>query len=1422
MSLPVSAAEIPTPLTALSQGPALMLSEDHPAHLAQALERAAKLFPENGVSYLDARGQVERQTYPQLLEEAMRVAAGLAATGAQPGETVIFQLEANRDFITAFWACQLSGLVPVPVSISPTYEQAHSVLAKLRNVWEMLGHPRIVASDTLAARVQAFALREKLDGMQVLSAGALRKGGANPAVRPDSDDVALLLLTSGSTGKPKAVRQTHRSLLAWAASVAASCQFDDRDVSINWMPLDHVGGLVMFHLRDVVAGCNQFHAPTEAVLQQPLRWLDWIERFRATITWAPNFAFGLVNEVAEQIGAARRDLSSMRFILNGGEAIVSKTARRFIELLLPHGLPPTAMRPAWGMSETSSGVTYNHAFTLASTSDDDLFVNVGKPIAGVALRIVDSSDHPQPEGKIGRLQIKGVSITEGYHDNPEANKAAFTRDGWFITGDLGIIRNGNLTITGREKDVIIINGVNFYSHEIEAIAEEVPGLEVSFTAACAVRKPNENTDKLALFFCPRPESNVPALVEMLRAQVAKKGGVSPDYIVPLNKDDVPKTAIGKIQRSILRERFENGQLASCAVGTSNAGNGHPIHQKTWRAAPLDARPLPTGACALVLADEGQLSDLRSELHRAGASVIAVRTGDAFAKSGEEFVLDPNRFDDFQALFANLMSKQRTITHVVHGWSCEPTSESSWPNVQTAPRRETSVGKASDSSRHASLFEAQSRGACALLRLLQAWPNPPDDRAPVRLIATVRNILAVTPGEIVRPEHGSLCGILTTLPHELGWVEPTLLDLGDANGVASAQAIIAELSATATNEVAVRDGSRYLPTLENAPALTAAEHSFARPGSFIVLTGGLGGIGRQLIPYLFSRYDARILSLGRTQVDNLSDESKDFIDQAGERLRYAAGDLADLRFVEGAILEATKAFGRTPEVALHLAAEYHEKELLAETAEGLLLSLQAKARVGAVLEAAVQAFDSCTTVHFSSLLGEFGALGTGAYAAANTALDAVCAEARSRGRRSYNLLWSLWTGTGMGRGTSSDAMKARGFLSLSVDKAIALMELSTRLPPNRYLIGLDAENALMQRRLGISVAAVASVHISPRNPNEAKLARIWQEVLSRPEIGVTENFFEIGGRSLLAARIFAHIEKEFGKSLPLSTLFQAPTIETLAQLLTRDSATAPACTVLPLRKSGARTPIFCVPGGGSDAIVFQDFAQALGDDQPVYGLQARGLDATPVEGEFPSVEQVAKDFIAEIKKAQPHGPYVLAGHCFGCLLIWETARQMQASGEVVQTVVLIDPIVSNVFSGEILGRDRLRYHFGRFLRMPLRQKVDYFAEKIRNFSRTLIVRQRISHSYDQARDMHSRYQLGNYSGAVVVALARDSFYRIAPKRDPRRHYETLLDRPVDYFEVEGDHHSMLHFPGIGELAENVRRRLAVSSNHAILDARVNRP
>ena len=490
--------------------------------------------------------------------------------------------------------------------------------------------------------MRGLAGRFDFDGMQVAEIEDLRKAERD-SVWHDSepDDLAILLFTSGSTGKPKAVRQTHHALLSRSAATSQGTGLTRSDVIFNWMPLDHVGGIVMYHLPEIYVGARQIHIPTQVILQSPLKWLDYIERHKVTNTWAPNFAFGLVNALADEVGKRKWDLSTLQFILNGGEAIVARTARHFMELLIPHGLPPTAMKPAWGMSETCSGVTFSQRFTLDKTSDADMFVQVGAPAPEFAFRIVDAQDQVIPEGAIGRLQVKGPSVLKGYDQNPAANAESFTEDGWFITGDLGKVDDGYLSITGRQKEVIIVNGVNFYPHELEALVEEVPGVATSFSAVSAIREEGTDTDSIAVFFHPvsDSEAQIAGVMREIRGRMVRNAGVNPSYMVPLEKRQIPKTEIGKIQRTQLQQRLMAGEfdaeLKRVDVLTESV---HTIpdwfFERVWQRRNVSAaRAAEVAGYTVVFCDATGLGDALCA--KLPGDVVRVEMGEEFSAVGDE-------------------------------------------------------------------------------------------------------------------------------------------------------------------------------------------------------------------------------------------------------------------------------------------------------------------------------------------------------------------------------------------------------------------------------------------------------------------------------------------------------------------------------------------------------------------------------------------------------------------------------------------------------------------------------------------------------------------------------------------------------------------------------------------------------------------
>ncbi|MGW2795060.1 AMP-binding protein [Streptomyces sp. NPDC001251] len=493
--------------------------------LAQALARAARLRTEPAIRLIDGEGRESLLRYAELLDDAARVLGGLRATGTAPGDLVVLQPADDRALLGAFWACVLGDFVPVPVS-------------------RALDAPAV---DAICRRLGGARLLRDPSGLR-------HPGPARWDADADRRSApAVLVLTAGSTGTPKAVALTHGQVLDRSHGTARANDLGPHSVTFNWMPLDHVSGLVMFHIRDVVTAATQIHAPRDWVLADPLRWLDVVHRHRVDTTWAANSAFeALTARLADagRTGERRWDLSCLRYVMNGGAPVRPRTVRRAVAALAAHGMPGDAMRPGWGMSETSSGVV-DHRMDLDSVRDSDRHVPVGRPHPGVSVRVVDDSQQVLPLGELGHLQVKGAPVFSGYYGEDELSGRAFTPDGWFRTGDMAFVRDGALTVTGSADDLITQGGRSCQGHEIEAEVDALGFVEAGGTAACVL-----DNGELAVFCVLRPEGPAPEQAGPRIAElVLDRFGVRVAHVVPMAAADIPRTPTGKPRRAVLRVGF---------------------------------------------------------------------------------------------------------------------------------------------------------------------------------------------------------------------------------------------------------------------------------------------------------------------------------------------------------------------------------------------------------------------------------------------------------------------------------------------------------------------------------------------------------------------------------------------------------------------------------------------------------------------------------------------------------------------------------------------------------------------------------------------------------------------------------------------------------------------------------------------------
>ncbi|MCZ0997392.1 SDR family NAD(P)-dependent oxidoreductase [Streptomyces mirabilis] len=1046
--------------------------------LPEALLRAVDTYGDQAIVHLDESGEERRQTYMQLLTDASRAVTGLRKAGVAPGEVVLLQLADSAAFMTGLWACLLNGSVPVPLAVPVDYAPDVAGCVRLEGAIKALGAPWVLVGSGHEQRLRDFADASGWNGPRITPLDMDHDAVlAHEWHRPGADEVALMLLTSGSTGVPKAVMLRHRNVLASCVGLGQQLRLTASDVVFNWMPLDHVGGVVMMHLGAMVGGRSQIQAPMQAVLADPLRWLEWMDRYGATVTWAPSFAFGLANDRLQRSAATvvqGWDLSRLRVVLNGGEAVGARVARRFLELLAPTGLPGTAMRPIWGMTETSSGSICSDRFQLQTTRDDDLFVEVGRPIPGMRLRVTGPDGTVVPEGTTGLLQVSGAPVTNGYYGNADAD--AFTEDGWFSTGDLAFVRRGQLTITGRAKDVIIVNGVNYHSQEIESVIEELPCVERSFTAACQVRVPDADSEKLAIFLHLRPGTPEGEALRDVRRAVQREVGVNPDYLIPVGREEFVKTGIGEVQRAPLRQRFEAGAYDAVLqridlLARSPQTLPSWFYRPVWVNAPVaEATPAPDPGPTLVFLDslglgEGITAALTGRRRR--CVQVTLQAGARFQRrAADHYLIDPGEASHYQQLLRLTADDGLRFRHVLYlgHYALHSGPPADLPSL-----------------------ERGARDALAWLPpLLAAVTAHRDDSGRVVLRVVGAHSQQIDPADQIAGERAALLGLLKSAPLELPWLRTHHLDLPlqEDQAAENVRRLLREIDAdTADTETAYRGNSRLVRRLEPVNTTDPAPQTapLFTPRGLYVLTGGLGGVGVQIARHLLTTHLAKILLLGRTPLapaDAVADSHPRLTTlrelQALGSVRYATADVCDEQAVRHAIKEAEEHWGQQTTAILHLAGRIEETRLVDTTADHIIDVLAPKAHGAWAISRLLKDRPQTRLLLFSSLIGYFGAAMYSTYAAANAYLDSFAEQHNARSQQSgtepacQSLLWSPWDQIGMSRGYQTQrGARARGYHAITPPQALASLRITTHRTDPVTLIGIDPNGTSPRAHLATS-------------------------------------------------------------------------------------------------------------------------------------------------------------------------------------------------------------------------------------------------------------------------------------------------------------------------------------------------------------------
>ena len=554
--------------------------------LAEALDYAAE--GGNGMYFYDRRGALDSTLpYADLRDRALKIGARLAGLGLRRGARVAVVAETRPEFVEFFFACQYAGLVPVPIPAALNLGGHQAFIEQTSAMLELVDASVAVGSEYFAPYLEQCVQKVELDSMQFAgSFEAFDKLPPShyPLTAVEADEVAYLQFTSGSTRFPRAVMVKSAAVMANLAGIIRhGVRIGPQDRCLSWLPFYHDMGLVGLVLVPVASQINVDYLGTRDFAMRPRMWLDLLSRTKATISFSPPFGYELVAKRLRNMEAKKYDLSSWRVAGVGAEMIRGEILDTFAETVEGSGFDARAFLPCYGMAECSLGVTFSDLDDTFryDTIDRDThassgvaepvpsehrqarsFVECGQALPGYEMEVRDADGKRLADREIGTIFLRGPSIMSGYLNEPEVTWKTLSGDGWLNTGDLGYMIGPRLMITGRAKDLIIVNGRNVWPQDLEYIAESQDGIRSGDALAFSVPS-NAGEFAVVVVQCRERDSQARIrLIERIRSDIARELGI--DCLVELvPAHTLPRTSSGKLSRSRARADYmHSGGLAA--------------------------------------------------------------------------------------------------------------------------------------------------------------------------------------------------------------------------------------------------------------------------------------------------------------------------------------------------------------------------------------------------------------------------------------------------------------------------------------------------------------------------------------------------------------------------------------------------------------------------------------------------------------------------------------------------------------------------------------------------------------------------------------------------------------------------------------------------------------------------------------------
>jgi amino acid adenylation domain-containing protein len=527
-------------------------------------------------------------TYGELDRQARAIATSLQSLGITKSECVLLLYPPGLEYIAAFFGCLYAGVVAVP-AYPPQRKRKRNTSRLMAIVADSQARIVLTMKSTLQ---RFFGYAPELKELLCLTTDSLVDNMEDNWKEPmiTSDTLAFFQYTSGSTGTPKGVMLTHGNLIYNQRMIKYSLEHTEKSVSVSWLPLYHDMGLIGTVLQSLYVGFPCILMSPNHFMQRPLRWLAAISRYKASTSGGPNFAYDFCVQKISPEQREMLDLSSWSVAFSGAEFVRSQTLERFARAFEPCGFHKETFFPCYGLAEATlivsgggknvqpvvkrfekTALEQNCAIETEADSEGILtLVGCGQTILDQEIAIVQPESLTRcTDGQIGEIWVAGQSVAQGYWRQPAETERTFkahianSEDGPFLrTGDLGFCQNGQLFITGRIKDLIIIRGRNYFPQDIELTVERVhPTLQSNGAAAFSVEVDNEEQLVVVQEVAIRPKSRLAGAIDAIRKAIAEEHGVQVYAVILIKQRSLPRTSSGKIQRYACRYDFLNNNLA---------------------------------------------------------------------------------------------------------------------------------------------------------------------------------------------------------------------------------------------------------------------------------------------------------------------------------------------------------------------------------------------------------------------------------------------------------------------------------------------------------------------------------------------------------------------------------------------------------------------------------------------------------------------------------------------------------------------------------------------------------------------------------------------------------------------------------------------------------------------------------------------